>query len=104
MNRCECGDDCAKFEPEHAADSLPLVRNAEGVFDARATALAAYARGVAAGRAAENEACEKQLRKQASEHESIATRFPDIAEPQMIRANCLNTEADAIAARRGRGA
>ena len=57
--------------------------------------------GIAAGRAAENEACETQLRKQAAEHEEIAAALPYIAESQMIRANCLNAEADAIAKRRG---
>jgi len=63
----------------------------------------AVRRGFAAGRAAENEACEEQLREQASQHEQIAESCPDIAEPQLIRAQCLNVEADAIAARRGCG-
>jgi hypothetical protein len=62
----------------------------------------AYAAGLAEGRAAERRECEAQLRKQASEHEAIAEANHDIYEPQMLRANCLEAEADAIAARRAK--
>jgi hypothetical protein len=59
----------------------------------------ALERGRALGAREERREIEKQLRKQADEHERIAAANPDIADPQMIRANCLWTEADEIAKR-----